>query len=243
VVVYLFAGTTASLGQHTQYSTVGKRGDQEKKVQVTFSDRFGLKLVMDSHHSSTTRRHSMPLALSHADRFNAMKFRSLLAVVSFAPFRVHAFELPKCPCGLKSAHRARAEVVRPRAKSGAPTVTNVITPQRGASDVVGDIEVRSGESPIKCLDVAICGGGPAGLLSAIMMAQQFPLRKTVVFDRLPRPPSPDDNAVWADVGKFYLIGIGGRGQNALKRFGVWDEVAKRGVPILGRKGASRLTLR
>jgi hypothetical protein len=181
----------------------------------------------------------MPLALSHADRFNAMKFRSLLAVVSFAPFRVHAFELPKCPCGLKSAHRARAEVVRPRAKSGAPTVTNVVTPQHGASDVVGDIEVRSGESPIKCLDVAICGGGPAGLLSAIMMAQQFPLRKTVVFDRLPRPPSPDDNAVWADVGKFYLIGIGGRGQNALKRFGVWDEVAKRGVPILGRKGASR----
>jgi kynurenine 3-monooxygenase len=122
-------------------------------------------------------------------------------------------------------------------------VSYVVTPQRGASDVVGEIEVGSRDSPIKCLDIAICGGGPAGLLSAIMMAQRFPLRKTVVFDRLSRPPSPDDNAFWDDVARFYLIGIGGRGQNALKRFGVWDEVAKRGVPILGRKGASRLTLR
>jgi hypothetical protein len=173
---------------------------------------------------------------------NVMKLRSLITVVSFARFPVHAFELPKCPCGRKAAYRAR-EVGFWTKSAGAPSVaTNVVTPQRGASDVVGEVEVGSRDSPIKCLDVAICGGGPAGLLSAIMMAQRFPHRKTVVFDRLARPPSPDDNAVWADVGKFYLIGIGGRGQNALKRFGVWDEVAKRGVPISGRKGASRLTV-
>jgi hypothetical protein len=193
-------------------------------------DGFGLMLVIVGTHQPSDD------ATSQRHRFiNVMKLRSLITVVSFTRFRVHAFELPKCPCGLKSAYRAR-EVSRWTKSAGAPSVaTNVVTPQRGASELV---EVGSRGSPIKCLDVAICGGGPAGLLSAIMMAQRLPLRKTVVFDRLSRPPSPDDNAVWADVGKFYLIGIGGRGQNALKRFGVWDEVAKRGVPILGRKGAS-----
>lgn len=168
-----------------------------------------------------------------------MKLRSLLTVVSVARLRVHAFDLPKSPCGLKSAY-LRVRMGSRRKKSGAPSVSHV-SAQPCPSDFPGENETGSRDSPIKCVDVAICGGGPAGLLSAIMMAERFPLRKTFVFDRLQRPPSPDDSAVWDDVAKFYLIGIGGRGQNALKRFGVWDEVVKRGVPILGRKGASPLS--
>jgi 2-polyprenyl-6-methoxyphenol hydroxylase-like FAD-dependent oxidoreductase len=90
---------------------------------------------------------------------------------------------------------------------------------------------------VEFVDAIVCGGGPAGLLAAVMVAQTFPGRKVGVFDRLSPPSSPDDGAVWDDVAKFYLIGIGGRGQAALKRFGVWDEVLKRSVPVLGRKGA------
>ena len=35
--------------------------------------------------------------------------------------------------------------------------------------------------------------------------------------------------------KFYLIGLGGRGQTALKQFGVWDDVKKRCVAVVGRR--------
>jgi hypothetical protein len=79
------------------------------------------------------------------------------------------------------------------------------------------------------VDTVICGAGPAGLLAAIMMAQKFPNNRIRVYDRLSPPSSPDDSTVWDDVAKFYLIGIGGRGQAALKKFGVWDDVLKRGA--------------
>jgi len=81
----------------------------------------------------------------------------------------------------------------------------------------------------------IVGAGPAGLLSAIMLAQKFPNQKVKVFDRLGEPPSPTDNEIWSDVAKFYLIGLGSRGQTALKKYGVWDDVKAVSTSVLGRK--------
>jgi kynurenine 3-monooxygenase len=89
-------------------------------------------------------------------------------------------------------------------------------------------------------DVIICGAGPAGLLSAIMMAQ-LPLKdpnhklKITVLDRLSAPPSPTDDAVWSDVAKFYLIGLGARGQTALAEFGVWNDVERVCTAVVGRR--------
>jgi len=75
-----------------------------------------------------------------------------------------------------------------------------------------------------------------------MLAQQqqetrakprFP--KILLFDRLSPPPGPDDDEAWSDIAKFYLIGLGGRGQTALDRFGVWEAVKKRCVAVVGRR--------
>ena len=84
-------------------------------------------------------------------------------------------------------------------------------------------------------DNLIVGAGPAGLLSAIMLAKKFPDQKIKVFDRLDPPPSPTDENVWSDVAKFYLIGLGSRGQNALRQYGVWDEVEDVATAVVGRK--------
>jgi 2-polyprenyl-6-methoxyphenol hydroxylase-like FAD-dependent oxidoreductase len=68
-----------------------------------------------------------------------------------------------------------------------------------------------------------------------MLAQKYPDRTVQLYDRLAEPPSPDDDTVWNDVAKFYLIGLGARGQKALQTFGVWDEVEQRCVAVVGRK--------
>jgi len=90
----------------------------------------------------------------------------------------------------------------------------------------------------------IVGGGPAGLLSAIMMAQQLQSSTTtssstksiVVYDRLPPPPPADDPIYAAESSKYYLLGLGHRGQKALNHFNVWNEVEEASVAVYGRRG-------
>ena len=71
-------------------------------------------------------------------------------------------------------------------------------------------------------DSIIAGGGPAGLMAAIMLSQKYgPEHKIAVCERRPgRPASPSDDTVWSDIARFYLLGIGHRGQSCFEKFGV-----------------------
>ena len=76
-----------------------------------------------------------------------------------------------------------------------------------------------------------------------MYAQNFPdackNKPIQVYDRLAAPPNPKDDDIWSDVAKFYLIGLGGRGQKALAKYGVWKDVKDVCTSVVGRKGKLR----
>ena len=99
--------------------------------------------------------------------------------------------------------------------------------------VVNQSVSKNEEQPVG-IDTVIVGAGPAGLLTGIMLAQKFPSQKVQIYDRLSAPPSPTDESVWSDVAKFYLIGLGSRGQDALRKYGVWGDVEKVCTTVLGR---------
>lgn len=82
--------------------------------------------------------------------------------------------------------------------------------------------------------VAVVGAGPVGLLAAIALARRG-FRRVHVYDRLPPPPPPDAAAKWGDPDRSYNLGIGGRGQRALTRFGAMERVEKWSQTVVGRK--------
>ena len=90
---------------------------------------------------------------------------------------------------------------------------------------------RTKEGPGETL---IAGGGPAGLLTAIAFAKRGWTNIRVV-DRLREPYDPGDELIWSDAARFYLVGLGLRGQTALTELGAWDTVQSYCAEVVGRK--------
>mmetsp|Transcript_14518 Transcript_14518/g.20493 ORF Transcript_14518/g.20493 Transcript_14518/m.20493 type:complete len:636 (-) Transcript_14518:149-2056(-) len=112
--------------------------------------------------------------------------------------------------------------------------TSIDTP---TTDEIAGSDISADPKPQPQYDSIVCGGGPAGLLAAIMLSQKYgPSHRIAVCERRPAtPPSPSDNTVWSDVARFYLLGIGHRGQRALNKFGVFDDFVKASVAVNGRR--------
>jgi 2-polyprenyl-6-methoxyphenol hydroxylase-like FAD-dependent oxidoreductase len=92
-------------------------------------------------------------------------------------------------------------------------------------------------NPASHYDAIVAGGGPAALMTAIMLSQKFgPSYSIAVCERRAAiPPSPSDDTVWSDVARFYLLGIGHRGQSAMERFGVLPDFIEASVQVEGRR--------
>lgn len=85
--------------------------------------------------------------------------------------------------------------------------------------------------------VVVLGAGPSGLVSAIALARRG-FENIKVYERLEEPPNPASE-YWSTFNstnsdRFYLIGINGRGQSALKGFDLMDDVEKYSSSVNGR---------
>lgn len=97
---------------------------------------------------------------------------------------------------------------------------------------VGPRLSASSMAPPVSENALVIGAGPAGIASAIMLAQRG--YQVEVLDRL-EAPAAVDSATWSDTARFYLIGLGGRGQLALQKIGAWASVDKYCSTVVGRK--------
>ncbi|CAE7404005.1 BNA4 [Symbiodinium natans] len=104
---------------------------------------------------------------------------------------------------------------------------------RGWSFPARSTRAAQGSEGAAATSVAVVGAGPVGLLTALALARRG-FRKVRVLDRLPEPPAPDAS-VWGDPDRSYNLGIGGRGQRALIKFGAFDRVDRWSKTVVGRK--------
>ena len=102
---------------------------------------------------------------------------------------------------------------------------------------IAAIEKKEDGSPSAGEGVVVVGAGPAGLAAAITLLNLG--HRVTVYDRLSEPLDPSDEGIWSaeagGVEKFYLLGIGGRGQVALGKLGIWEEVKEMCNEVVGRK--------
>ena len=134
---------------------------------------------------------------------------TMRALLPVALVCTHAFR-PPIPRKMPALHRHSAAVDAPPSKSKS---------------------WRTTEGPGETL---VAGGGPAGLLTAIAFAKRGWTNIRVV-DRLREPYDPGDELIWSDAARFYLVGLGLRGQTALGELGAWDTVQSYCAEVVGRK--------
>lgn len=94
--------------------------------------------------------------------------------------------------------------------------------------------LKSLQEPVDAsVNAIVIGGGPAGLASAIMLAQRG--YQVKVFDKA-KQPLPADSPEWSNFvnERNYNIGLSGRGQKALKVLNVMDRIEKYTSSVNGR---------
>ena len=120
------------------------------------------------------------------------------------------------------------------------------------SDNVQSLEPHSSNlySPLANKTIAILGGGPCGLATAIMLSRFHKQNNNPnesreiniqVYDRLPRPDPPSSERWEERVSAFrsYALGIGGRGQKILMSEeilgNIWQQIEPYTAVACGRK--------
>lgn len=80
---------------------------------------------------------------------------------------------------------------------------------------------------------AIVGAGPTGLFTALMLARRG-YQNITVYDRLPRPDDPS-SPTWGNPYRSYNLGLGARGQIALRAADAWESIEPFCAQAIGRK--------